>query len=298
MLSIFVNMKLTLQIQLLPDVATGQKLKATVARFNEAANYLASKAYERTLANKFALQKLYYSDLRRQFGLSAQMAIRCIAQVVEAFKRDKTVQPSFRPTAAMPYDQRLYSFKGIDRVSLLTLEGRVLVPMLMGNYQREQFGYAKGQADLVLRKDGKWFLLVSVDVPDGTPIPTTDFIGVDLGTTNLAVTDDGETYRGDTVENVRQKMHDVRKAIDTPRHPSDAKCVVTKTMLTATPLGTSEQGLCVNKPKVSPYPQWWCQPPGESCGRDKPTGFSRGWLTPSCVKRNFFFSIPPAYPVR
>ena len=75
MLSIFVNMKLTLQMQLLPDVATGQKLKATVARFNEAANYLASKAYERTLANKFALQKLYYSDLRRQFGLSAQLLL-------------------------------------------------------------------------------------------------------------------------------------------------------------------------------------------------------------------------------
>ena len=123
------------------------------------------------------------------------------------------MQPSFRPTAAMPYDQRLYSFKGIDRISLLTLEGRVLVPMLMGNYQREQFGYAKGQADLVLRKDGKWFLLVSVDVPDGTPIPTTDFIGVDLGTTNLAVTEDGETFSGDTVENVRQKMHDLKKSL-------------------------------------------------------------------------------------
>ena len=75
-----------------------------------------------------------------------------------------------------------------------TLEGRVLV---LGNYQREQFGYAKGQADLVLRKDGKWFLLVSVNVPDGTPIPK-----VDLGTTNLAVTDDG-AFSGDTVENVR-----------------------------------------------------------------------------------------------
>ena len=87
----------------------------------------------------------------------------------------------------------------------------MLVPMLMG--KREQFGYAKGQADLVLRKDGKWFLLVSVDVPDGTPIPTTDFVGVDLGTTNLAVTDDGETFSGDTVENVRQKMHDLKKSL-------------------------------------------------------------------------------------
>ena len=95
-------MKLTLQIQLLPDVATGQKLKATVARFNEAANYLASKAYERTLANKFALQKLYYSDLRRQFSLSAQMAIRCIAQVVEAFKRDKRCNRRFAQLLLCP----------------------------------------------------------------------------------------------------------------------------------------------------------------------------------------------------
>ena len=55
LLSIFLNMKLTLQIQLLPDAATGQKLKATIERFNEAANWLAPKAYERKLANKFVL---------------------------------------------------------------------------------------------------------------------------------------------------------------------------------------------------------------------------------------------------
>ena len=206
-------MTLTLQIQLLPDTATAQKLKATVERFNDAANWLAPKAFERKLANKFVLQKLYYSDLRSQFGLSSQMAVRCIAQVVEAYKRDKDVQPSFRRQAAVPYDQRLYSFKGIDQVSLLTLEGRVLVPMLMGNYQREQFGYAKGQADLVLRKDSKWFLLVCVDVPDGTPIPTTDVIGVDLGAVNLAVTDDGETFSGVAVETVRQKMGKLRRSL-------------------------------------------------------------------------------------
>ncbi|MYF16964.1 MAG: IS200/IS605 family element transposase accessory protein TnpB [Gemmatimonadetes bacterium] len=207
------TMKLTLQIQLLPDTGTAQKLKATIERFNEATNWLAQKAFERKLSNKFALQKLYYSKLRNLFGLSAQMAIRCIAQAVEAYKRDQSVQPSFRPTAAVPYDQRLYSFKGIDRVSLLTLEGRVLVPMIMGDYQREQFGYAKGQADLVLRKDGKWFLLVCVDIPDGTLIPVTDFIGVDLGTANLAVTDDGETFSGNTVENIRQKMSNLRKSL-------------------------------------------------------------------------------------
>jgi hypothetical protein len=46
------------------------------------------------------------------------MTVRCIAQVCEAYKRDKKKLPKFRRTASMPFDQRMMSFKGIDRVSL------------------------------------------------------------------------------------------------------------------------------------------------------------------------------------
>lgn len=88
--------------------------------FNAAADWLAGEAFARKTANKIALQKLFYRALRERFGLSAQMAVRCIAQVCEAYKRDKTKRPHFRPFAAIPYDQRLMSFKGVDRVSLLT----------------------------------------------------------------------------------------------------------------------------------------------------------------------------------
>ena len=204
-------MKFILQIQLLPAKEIAKKLKATIERFNQAANWLAVKAFERTLTNKIALQKLYYYDLRKQFGLSSQMACLCIAKVVEAYKRDKKKQPVFRPLAAVPFDQRLYSFKGMDDLSILTLEGRVLVPLIMGNYQREQFGYTPKQADLILRKDGKWFFLVTVDRPDRTPIPATDFIGVDLGVANLATTDDGEKHSGKAIETIRQKYHLLRQ---------------------------------------------------------------------------------------
>jgi IS605 OrfB family transposase len=198
-------MKLTLQIQLLPDKDQDAKLQATVRRFNEAASWLSKKAFEHRTANKVALQKLFYVELRALFGLSAQMAIRCIAQVVEAYKRDKTRCPTFRPFAAMPYDQRIVSFKGLDRVSLLTLAGRIIVPMVMGRYQRERFTPAVGQSDLVRRKDGKWFLLTVVDVPDGTPVPTTDFIGVDLGLTNIATDSTGEPFSGGTIKGLRHR---------------------------------------------------------------------------------------------
>ena len=206
-------MKLTLQTQLLPTSEQAALLEATMRAFNEAANWLAGEAFNRKTANKILLQKLYYSTLRERFGLSAQMAVRCIAQVCEAYKRDKTKRPHFRPFASVPYDQRLMSFKGIDRVSLLTLSGRILVPMVMGKYQKERFTNAKGQCDLVRRKDGKWFLLVTVDLPDGTKPPTTDFIGVDLGVANLATDSDGQRYSGNAVEAVRVRQHALRRSL-------------------------------------------------------------------------------------
>jgi predicted transposase len=116
-------MKLSLQTQLLPTQEQAASLETTMRAFNAAADWLAGEAFARRTENKIALQKLFYQTLRKRFGLSAQMAVRCIAQACEAYKRDKTKRPHFRPFAAIPHDQRLMSFKGVDRVSLLTLSG-------------------------------------------------------------------------------------------------------------------------------------------------------------------------------
>jgi IS605 OrfB family transposase len=205
--------KLALQLRLLPDVERAAKLKATVEAFNAACDWLAGEAFDLKLANKVKLQQIFYRDLRCRFGLSAQMAIRCIAQVVGSYRRDKAKRPRFRKHAAMPYDERIMSFKGVDRVYLLTLQERVIVPFVMGKYQRERFALAKGQSDLVLRKDGRWFLLVTADVPEKTPIPHTDFIGIDLGVANLATTSDGGRFGGEKVESVRQGYHVRRQTL-------------------------------------------------------------------------------------
>src|SRR5215813_14590020 len=196
--------KLTLQTQLSPDGDQARKLSATMQAFNAAADWLAGEAFRLKTDNKVELQQLYYCQLRDDFGLSAQMAIRCIAQVCEAYGRDKSKRPRFKNYASIPYDQRLMSFKGVDRVSLLTLEGWTIVPVIMGKYQSERFNGKHGQCDLLRRKDGRWFLLVSVEAPDGEPIAWTDFIGVDFGVVNLAVDSDGQMHQGDDVERTRQ----------------------------------------------------------------------------------------------
>jgi IS605 OrfB family transposase len=207
-------MKITLQLQLLPDVETAARLRETIERFNAAATWLAGVAFERQISRAFDLHRVAYYDLREKFALPADMAVRCIAQVCDAFRRDKKTRPKFRKHAALPYSMgKNISFKGIDRISISTLTGRVVVPFLMGKYQADRFTLKKGQSDLVLRKDGKWFLIVSVDLPDGTPIPITDFIGVDLGVVNIAVDSDGNVRQARAVEAKRRKHASRRRAI-------------------------------------------------------------------------------------
>jgi predicted transposase len=179
-------MKLTLQLELLPDKDQAAKLKFTIGRFNSARAWLAMRAFEIRTANKITLQQKFYYELREKFGLAAQMASICIRQVGGTYGRDKRILPDFGSIDSMPYDNRVLSFKGIDRVSILTLDGRISLPFMMGKYHFERFSDAKGQSDLVRRKDGKWFLLVTVDLPDGTSLPSTDFDGVNFDVVNPA----------------------------------------------------------------------------------------------------------------
>ena len=139
----------------------------------------------------------------------AQLAIKAAS---DAFKRDKSRRVHFKPHAAIPYDQRIMSFPASDRVSLLTLEGRVKVPFVVGPHDARRLDLPKGQSDLVYR-DGRWFLYVTVDVPDASPIAPTDFVGVDLGIANIATDSDGNVHTGADVEGIRKKHNLQRKRL-------------------------------------------------------------------------------------
>jgi len=205
-------MKLTLQLRLLPDPDQRRLLLATMEHFNAAATHAARIGFEAKVFSAPSIHRRCYRDLRERFGLSAQMAVRAIGKAVEVFRRDKTRCPVFQPHGAMTYDERLMSFKGMARVSLLTLEGRQLVPLIFGEYQRVRFDRITGQCDVVYRK-GQFYLYATIDLPPKPPVEITDFLGVDLGIANLAVDSDGTTYSGAQVEIVRQRHHRLRQRL-------------------------------------------------------------------------------------
>lgn len=202
-------MKQTLLVKLEPAREQADALRETLAAFNAACNYLAGVAFALGSANKYRLQHEAYHATREQFGLSSQMAVRAISKVCGAFKRDKAKRPEFRPRGAMPYDERFMGWKGADRVSLLTLGGRMVVPIRVGAYQAARLDRRQGQADLIDR-DGQWFLAVTVDVPEEAPIDPDDVLGVDLGLVNVATDSDGNQYTGAVILSTRRRHRRTR----------------------------------------------------------------------------------------
>jgi putative transposase len=206
-------MKLTLQLQLLPTPQQQADLLATMERFNAAASYAARVGFAAKVFGQVTLHRLCYREIRQRFGLSSQMAVRAIAKAVECFRRDKSVCPVFQPGGAICYDQRVLSFKGLTTVSLWATTGRILIPFVCGAYQKARQGRIQGQADLVYRQ-GRWFLLCTIEMPEEAPIEPRDVIGVDLGIVNIAADSTGETFSGDETETVRRRYHKRRRTLN------------------------------------------------------------------------------------
>ena len=184
----------------------------TMRTFNAACDHIASVAFRLRTANKVRVQRESYREVREQFGLSSQMTIRAIAKTCDAYKRDTRTMPRFRPTGAMVYDQRVLSWKGRDAVSILTLDGRVVVPVRMGDRQRERFDRPRGQVKLVLRKR-TLYLHIVVDAPEAPELEPASILGVDIGIVNLAVDSDGDVHSGRPVDAVRARIDRLRSRL-------------------------------------------------------------------------------------
>lgn len=205
-------MDLTLRLRLLPTDIQKAQLLSVMERYNEAANYAAKVAFEAKVFSQPSVHKLAYREIRNQFGLSAQLAVRAIGKAVEVFRRDKTVCPVFKPRGAITYDERILSFKGLDTVSLSTLEGRERIAMVFGEYQAQRFDRIKGQVDLIY-EGGRFYLMATIKVPEDPEIKVKDFLGVDLGIANIATDSDGTEHSGKPVDDVRRKHNLQRKRL-------------------------------------------------------------------------------------
>jgi putative transposase len=204
------QVKLTVQVRLLPDAVQAAALRATVGLANQAANLASDVAWERRVFRCFDLHRLTYSQLRA-LGLAAQPSIRVIKKVADAYTLDRRTKRSFRADAAQPFDDRCLSWQPNQQtVSIWTIAGRLKgVRFAVGEHQKALLAHRKGESDLLCR-DGKWYLHATCEVPEAQPTSPSGFLGVDLGIVNIATTSDKQRHAGCHLNRVRHRNQRLR----------------------------------------------------------------------------------------
>ena len=229
-------MKLVVQVRLYPDPEQAAALKDTLTACSAAANHAALVLHEQKPRTAFDLQKLVYTNMKTEFGLSAQPAVRTIKKVFDAHKtraallrsgrmgkpgsvrraRIENKPVEFRADAAQPFDDRCLSYQipedgTTGTVSIWTVAGRLKnIPFRGSTEQVARLrGHRKGESDLVLR-DGMWFLYAVCDLPEPEVYEPSGFVGVDLGIVNIAYTSTGESWSGGAVTFRRKKNQHLR----------------------------------------------------------------------------------------
>jgi putative transposase len=206
-------MKLIAQVKLNPSPEQHAALLATLAAANAACDAISAAAWQAGEFRRYPLQRLVYHDLRTTTRLGAQLLIRCIAKVADAYKLSRKVQRRFQSYGAIAYDDRnLNWYTDKIAVSLWTLQGRQYVPYRAGEHQHTLLLSRKGESDLVYHR-GAFYLLAVCDVPEPDAQTVDGVLGVDLGISNLATDSDGERYSGRGVERKRRWYADLRKRL-------------------------------------------------------------------------------------
>ncbi len=100
-------MKLIAQVKLQPTPEQADLLKHTLEVANAAANWVSAYAWESQVFGQYDLHHALYYAVRDQFPLSAQMVVRMLAKVADAYQLNRQAKRVFHPQGSIAYDKRI-----------------------------------------------------------------------------------------------------------------------------------------------------------------------------------------------
>ncbi|TAE28759.1 MAG: transposase [Candidatus Kapaibacterium sp.] len=206
-------MKITAKILLQTTPEQAKALRQTLELGNKICDHISEKAWSEQVFTPFKLQKIVYHPVKTLFPITAQMIIRLIAKVADAYTLDKKTMRTFRKHGAIGYDSRILRYYTEKHfVSIWTTKGRMKIPYIVNEHNAKLMETQQGESDLVYR-NGNFFLFATCNVEEPPPHEFNDILGVDFGIVNIASDSDGNTFSGERLETNRQWYAERRAAL-------------------------------------------------------------------------------------
>jgi putative transposase len=195
-------MKLAAKLKLVTDAGQKSSLLETLERANDCCNWISEQAWEKKTFGQYAIHAICYHEAKKKFGLTAQVVVRAIAKVSDAYAVNRKHKARFRCRGTFPYDRRILRFYEDQHVSIWTIHGRRKLAYECGPRQAELMVSQLGETDLLYHK-GEFYLIPICNVDDPPLQEVNAFLGIDLGVKIIAASSDGKTFSGSHITNVR-----------------------------------------------------------------------------------------------
>lgn len=189
--------------------------------FNHACNAISRIAFEERIWGWLPLQRRVYKEVREQFGLQGtqtQVAIHKVAASYKNKQRRQTLSV-FQALGSMGLCGHSYKRDVTVRFYGLRIPFQCRPNVKLASKE--------GQATLNY-VNGKWLIHQSMKIEEPAVQPVPDFIGVDLGIRNIAVTSNGITYAGGHVNGLRNRYQRIRKRLQAKQTKSAKRLLKTR----------------------------------------------------------------------
>jgi putative transposase len=138
----------SIRLKLKTDIQQTAALLKTMERYNEMCNDVAPVAFQIGTANIRDISDAMYWRLRQKYKVPSQMAVRAIARAAGRYAEAKCRVPSFDPLDKIVFDNKLLTFKHLDEVSIMTVDGRISVPITVIGYEKPERERPRGYLEL------------------------------------------------------------------------------------------------------------------------------------------------------
>jgi len=211
------NMKLVRTVKLKLNIPV-ESIKPTLDAYTKAFNFVCQVGWNDSDSNGVSLHNKTYlktrEDLPSQLAVSARMkateAIKAIK--IRLKKKLKATCPQAKQ-ASIRFDARSYNV-WFDRseLSLLTISGRVKIPVSVPEYFQQYLTWKRCSADLFIRKN-KVFLNIVFSKEVSDPELSGNVVGVDRGIKKIAVTSENQFFGGGQVKRVSRRYEKIRSVL-------------------------------------------------------------------------------------
>src|SRR3989344_752894 len=195
--------------------------------YSQTINFISDEGYKNKINNRYKLHHLTYYKARDLFNLPSQYiinAIRVSSQTLKSIKKLKGSKPKYKEYIPLDFDKKTFTFNK-NNVRLTTIKGRIDIPIQIPGYYNKYLDWNYQTARLIYdKKKGESYLHIIFSKNNTEEIiKTGNYIGLDLGINNIAVTSNKHFFNSNKIKQAKIKFRKLRSRLQSKGTKSSKK---------------------------------------------------------------------------